>query len=328
MSDLGQQLREARMARGLSLDDVQEMTKIRKRYLEAIEAGDYKVLPGSFYVRAFIKTYAEAVGVNADDLLTEHQSNVPSADPEPVMEPVLQRRRTKPASEGNSKWLPTLLMWSFLVVIVAVIYLVVINNNKGDGNQAADPTPVTSGEIDPSSAAGGAVQASSVPSAAVSSDASATPSVSPSPDPSSSEAASSADSSAAPAVDGVVVTQDGKTGSALQFNVQSPNQAPVPVQITASGGRSWVEVRQGDKNGDKLFYATMEDGDTISYNLDSQGMYIKSGASPYTTITVGGQPVVDDRNTAKIQLSLVSGDTAGTDGGNSLNTGTEESTQP
>lgn len=66
MSELGQQLREARLQKGMSLDDVQEMTKIRKRYLEAIEAGDYKVLPGSFYVRAFIKTYAETVGLNPD----------------------------------------------------------------------------------------------------------------------------------------------------------------------------------------------------------------------------------------------------------------------
>lgn len=69
MSELGQQLKEARLQKGLSLDDVQEMTKIRKRYLEAIETGDYKVLPGSFYVRAFIKTYAETVGLNPDEIL-------------------------------------------------------------------------------------------------------------------------------------------------------------------------------------------------------------------------------------------------------------------
>lgn len=67
MSELGRHLKEARLQKGMSLDDVQEVTKIRKKYLEAIEAGDYKVLPGSFYVRAFIKTYAEAVGVNPDE---------------------------------------------------------------------------------------------------------------------------------------------------------------------------------------------------------------------------------------------------------------------
>lgn len=77
MSELGQQLREARLQKGMSLDDVQEMTKIRKRYLEAIEAGDYKVLPGSFYVRAFIKTYAETVGLNPDELLEGHKKTYP-----------------------------------------------------------------------------------------------------------------------------------------------------------------------------------------------------------------------------------------------------------
>lgn len=48
MSELGLQLKEARLQKGMSLDDVQEVTKIRKKYLEAIESGDYKVLPGSF----------------------------------------------------------------------------------------------------------------------------------------------------------------------------------------------------------------------------------------------------------------------------------------
>jgi cytoskeleton protein RodZ len=315
MSDLGQQLKEARLARGLTLDDVQEMTKIRKRYLEAIEAGDYKVLPGSFYVRAFIKTYAETVGVSADELLNEHKQNVPPAEPEPVMEPVLQRRRSKPASEGNSKWMSTVLMWSFLVIIVAVIYLVVINNHKSDSNQTADPTPVTSSEATASSTApasspaassvpGGAPAASPVPTATPG-DSSAAPS---SADPSASDAAQS---SAPPATDGVVVAQDGKKGSAVQFNVQSPGQAPVQVQITATG-TSWVEVRRSDKNGEKLHYKNMEAGETITFDLDSQGMFIKSGASPNTTITVGGQPVVDERNTAKIQLNLVSSDSTGT----------------
>lgn len=324
MSDLGQQLKEARLARGLSLDDVQEMTKIRKRYLEAIEAGDYKVLPGSFYVRAFIKTYAEAVGVSSEELLNEHQQTVPSADPEPVMEPVLQRRRTKTASEGNSKWLSTVLMWSFLVIIVAVIYLVVINN-KGDGNQTADPTPVTSGEVSPSDAAAGIPSASPDPSEAAGGEASVPPTAPPASDPVSSDAEGNAEGSAPPATDGVVVTPDGKKGSAVQFNVQSPKGASVPVVITASGGRSWVEVRKEDSSGEKLFYATMEDGQTITYDLDSQGMFIKSGASPYTTITVGGQPVVDERNTAKIQLNLVSADEAGSTEGSAAGS-TDDST--
>ncbi|MDA6131043.1 helix-turn-helix domain-containing protein, partial [Escherichia coli] len=47
----------------MSLDDLQKVTKIQKRYLMGIEEGDYSMMPGKFYVRAFIKQYAEAVGI-------------------------------------------------------------------------------------------------------------------------------------------------------------------------------------------------------------------------------------------------------------------------
>ena len=60
--EIGENLREAREAKEISLDDIQEMTKIQKRYLVAIEAEDFHVLPGRFYARAFIKEYAQAVG--------------------------------------------------------------------------------------------------------------------------------------------------------------------------------------------------------------------------------------------------------------------------
>ena len=69
--DLGNKLREKRIALGYSLDDIQEKTKIQKRYLEAIEDGDFTRLPGSFYVRAFIRQYAELLEMNADELWAE-----------------------------------------------------------------------------------------------------------------------------------------------------------------------------------------------------------------------------------------------------------------
>ena len=61
MTELGKILKEAREAKGLSLDDLQQITKIQKRYLIGIEEGNYDMMPGKFYVRAFIKQYAEAV---------------------------------------------------------------------------------------------------------------------------------------------------------------------------------------------------------------------------------------------------------------------------
>ena len=71
MPDLGNKLREKRISLGYSLDDIQEKTKIQKRYLEAIEDSDFARLPGSFYVRAFIRHYAESLNMDADELLNE-----------------------------------------------------------------------------------------------------------------------------------------------------------------------------------------------------------------------------------------------------------------
>lgn len=58
---LGQQLRRAREARGVSLRDVSEQTRITMRHLEAIEADEYKHLPGGIFNKSFIKSYARAV---------------------------------------------------------------------------------------------------------------------------------------------------------------------------------------------------------------------------------------------------------------------------
>ena len=59
---LGEQLRRAREARGVSLREVSEQTRITMRHLEAIEADDYKDLPGGIFNKSFIKSFARYVG--------------------------------------------------------------------------------------------------------------------------------------------------------------------------------------------------------------------------------------------------------------------------
>lgn len=323
MSELGRQLKEARLQKGMSLDDVQEVTKIRKKYLEAIEAGDYKVLPGSFYVRAFIKTYAEAVGVNPDELIQEPGSGVPapSAEEPSRMESVLQSRSRRPETSRNPKWLPTLLMWIFPVLIIAVIYMYASDWGKSDAEQT-DVSPITDSTQAPTSApasagnAGGA--ATPAASAAAGGTATATPSMEASPSPSASTSPS-ASPSASPG-NGTVV-EDGKSGKTTIFKVTGSNPQVV---ITASG-KSWLEVYRGENSqGEKLNYGSTEAGDTMTFTLDSQGMYIKSGYSPATAITVNGQTVTDGKSTSRILLKLDDGtgsDTAaGTEGTDSVET--------
>ena len=96
MTELGNRLKEAREAKGLSLDDLQELTKIQKRYLIGIEEGNYSMMPGKFYVRAFIKQYCEAVGLDSEEIFEQYKSEIPSVYSEELPEQLsrVQSRKT------------------------------------------------------------------------------------------------------------------------------------------------------------------------------------------------------------------------------------------
>ncbi|WP_066635349.1 helix-turn-helix domain-containing protein [Desulfolucanica intricata] len=67
--EIGSILRQTREAKGLSLQQAEEETKIRRKYLEALENEKFDVLPGPVYVKAFIKTYAKYLGLNGEELV-------------------------------------------------------------------------------------------------------------------------------------------------------------------------------------------------------------------------------------------------------------------
>ena len=66
--ELGELIRARRENLGLSIEEVQEKTKIRSRYLRAIEAGDDRIPPGKAYFRVFLKSYAEFLGLDGLEL--------------------------------------------------------------------------------------------------------------------------------------------------------------------------------------------------------------------------------------------------------------------
>ena len=86
MKEIGAMLKAAREENGLSLEDLQMLTKIRAPQLEAMEAGDFHKLPGEVYVRGFIISYAKNVGLDPEPLLAEYyamkkQAVLEEADP-------------------------------------------------------------------------------------------------------------------------------------------------------------------------------------------------------------------------------------------------------
>lgn len=125
LTELGKRLREAREEKGLTLDDVQEMTKIQKRYLIGIEQGNYGMIPGKFYVRAFIKQYAEAVGLNPEQIFDEYRYEIPSVYEDDLPEELSRMQSRKELSKGTSKFfeiLPKILVAIFVIGFVLFIW--------------------------------------------------------------------------------------------------------------------------------------------------------------------------------------------------------------
>jgi len=265
MSDLGLLLRKAREQRGYTLDDIQEATKIRKRYLEAIEQGDYKVLPGSFYVRAFVKTYAETVGLDAEEVLRLYHKELPKP---PAPESVSPETIIKPKSRSvqhNDRWgkvAVTALMWLFPILIIVVVY-VYLSQHSGSKAQNSDrDSPITSDT------------------------AYSSPSVSPSNSPSPSLSATPS-LPASPSPETVTLTLTDQSGSTYYYDVAPAGEHKLTIASTSG----WIGVQENSSKGKYLLNSTApQDGTTF----DLTGPIYVNIAHPDTTqITIDGT-VVDD----------------------------------
>ncbi|WP_164668932.1 helix-turn-helix domain-containing protein [Virgibacillus doumboii] len=117
--EIGARLKEAREAKGLSLESLQETTKIQKRYLEAIEKGDFHILPGKFYARAFIKEYANAVGLDSNELLEEYKEEIPQTEEDSTAQYTQIHRSRKDSNPSK-----TSAVFSFIPTVIVVLLII------------------------------------------------------------------------------------------------------------------------------------------------------------------------------------------------------------
>ena len=145
LTELGNRLKEAREAKGFTLDDLQELTKIQKRYLVGIEEGNYSMMPGKFYVRAFIKQYCEAVGLEPEDIFEEFKSDVPSVYSEELPEQLsrVQTRKTIPAKDSKFVEMLPKILGVIVVIGVAILIWILVSNSmsKSDGGDKKSDKP-------------------------------------------------------------------------------------------------------------------------------------------------------------------------------------------
>jgi cytoskeleton protein RodZ len=73
MTSLGQELKKDREARGISLKAVVDATRITQRYIEAVESDRLDVLPGGFFIKGILRSYAKAVGLDEEEVLERYR---------------------------------------------------------------------------------------------------------------------------------------------------------------------------------------------------------------------------------------------------------------
>jgi cytoskeletal protein RodZ len=83
VSTLGEQLRAQRERKGITLEQAAADTRIREKFLTALEGGDYPALPGAVYTRGFLRNYAEYLDLETAELVALFQQERSGAPPEP-----------------------------------------------------------------------------------------------------------------------------------------------------------------------------------------------------------------------------------------------------
>ncbi|MGM0214141.1 RodZ domain-containing protein [Enterococcus sp. AZ109] len=266
--NIGKTLQKARIDQKISLDELQQRTKIQKRYLIALEDNDFQSLPSDYYLRAFIRQYAEEVKLDGNYLLDVYDGKDQPQPVYPEIETVEGSRRNKhvesPTKKRIKASLPTVLLGLVALSIVVVVgYMMWLDNREA---------PI----ISPNN------------SMAVENSVSASESTLESTSESSSTVESTSESSKEPEKPKMAITMENNTTATAQMRI---DQIDGPVKLSFTGKeRVWVGVQV---NGALIYQYTLQPNETQTTELPAntaQAM-ITVGIADYASIEVNDEPL-------------------------------------
>jgi cytoskeleton protein RodZ len=151
MPEIGATLREARMRARIDVSEIEAKTKIRAKYLRALENEEWGLLPGPTFVKSFLKTYAQALGLDGKALVEEyrlHHERPSEAMLEPIVStPQSRRPRERERGRGGGRgggggpsrgYL--IAVGAIGVVIVALVVLLIAGGGGGGGSKGITDT--------------------------------------------------------------------------------------------------------------------------------------------------------------------------------------------
>ena len=269
---IGEVLRSARESRSWNLIDVQRMTKIQAKYLQALEYNDFEYIPDSNYIESFLVTYADALELDSAVLLDAYKKNslviYYEEGEEEELSTELKRRYKLRKKNKKDSFLPLfyLLLATGLMIIFVTFVIhsrmkqISLFSNQSTSYSVTRQVTNSSSSIASTSTSGNVIEESS------------------------SNSSSSNSSSTTSASEMIQVTGSGESISATV----SKFTYPIDITVTADNTTSWIS----------LSHTTLSGGVTLTPDNPSATTKIEEGVSSATlvlgvvkgvTITIGGQ---------------------------------------
>ncbi|MFL5817073.1 MAG: helix-turn-helix domain-containing protein [Conexibacter sp.] len=154
MPEIGPTLREARMRARIDITEVEQATKIRAKYLRALENEEWNLLPGSTFIKSFLREYADYLGLDSRALVEEYKLRYerPSEQELAPISPQLGRDRRGSGPSGPRVAPRWLIVGGALVLVVLVLGLVG-SLGGGDDNEPGSTDGSTAGSRAPTTTA-------------------------------------------------------------------------------------------------------------------------------------------------------------------------------
>lgn len=269
---IGEVLRSARESRGWNLIDVQRMTKIQAKYLQALEYNDFEYIPDSSYIESFLVTYADALELDSAVLLDAYKKNslviYYEEGEEEELSTELKRRYKLRKKNKKDSFLPLfyLLLAAGLMIIFVTFVIhsrmkqISLFSNQSTSYSVSRQVTNSSSSIASTSTSGNVIEESS------------------------SNSSSSTSSSTTSTSEMIQVTGSGESISATV----SKFTYPIDITVTADNTTSWISLSN----------TTLSGGVTLTPDNPSATTKIEEGVSSATlvlgvvkgvTITIGGQ---------------------------------------
>jgi cytoskeleton protein RodZ len=148
MPEIGATLREARMRERIDVSEIEAQTKIRAKYLRALENEEWGLLPGPTFVKSFLRTYAQALGLDGKALVEEYRLHHERPS-EGMLEPIVSSSsrsssgRGRSAPSGPSRGYLLAVGTILAVIVVLVVLLVTGGSSKNKGASTSTTTTTT-----------------------------------------------------------------------------------------------------------------------------------------------------------------------------------------